>query len=124
MRWAASAAPFSRRSHQNIYPASYSVVDLVNFMLYCFLGGLDYVLGPAVGAFLLVIGFEVLHGLQEYQSLMYGILMIAVILWLPNGILSLRRRDRGGRITAPSADRDGWRDRRPDPWRGLSGVGP
>jgi branched-chain amino acid transport system permease protein len=80
--------------HQNIYPASYSVVDSVNFMLYCFLGGLDYVLGPVVGAFLLVIGFEVLHELQEYQSLMYGILMIAVILWLPNGILSLRSRGR------------------------------
>jgi branched-chain amino acid transport system permease protein len=80
--------------HQNIYPASYSVIDSVNFMLYCFLGGLDYVLGPVVGAFLLVIGFEVLQELQEYQSLMYGILMIAVILWLPNGILSLRLRGR------------------------------
>lgn len=80
--------------HQNIYPASYSVVDSVNFMLYCFLGGLDYVLGPVVGAFLLVIGFEVLQELQEYQSLMYGVLMIAVILWLPNGILSLRLRGR------------------------------
>jgi branched-chain amino acid transport system permease protein len=79
---------------QNIYPASYSVVDSVNFMLYCFLGGLDFVLGPVVGAFVLVIGFEILHELQQYQSLMYGVLMIAVILWLPNGILSLRLRRR------------------------------
>ena len=29
-------------------------------MLYCFLGGLDFVLGPMVGAFLLVIAFELL----------------------------------------------------------------
>ncbi len=79
---------------QNIYPASYSVIDSVNFMLYCFLGGLDFVLGPVVGAFVLVIGFEILHGLQQYQSLMYGVLMIGVILWLPNGILSLRLRTR------------------------------
>jgi branched-chain amino acid transport system permease protein len=79
---------------QNIYPASYSVIDSVNFMLYCFLGGLDFVLGPVVGAFVLVIGFEILHGLQQYQSLMYGVLMIGVILWLPNGILSLRLRGR------------------------------
>jgi branched-chain amino acid transport system permease protein len=80
--------------HQNIYPVSYSVMDSVNFMLYCFLGGLDFIFGAVVGAFLLVISFELLHDLQEYQALIYGILMISFILWLPNGILSLSfRRD-------------------------------
>jgi branched-chain amino acid transport system permease protein len=88
---------------QNIYPASYSVVDSVNFMLYCFLGGLDYVLGPVVGAFVLVIGFEMLHELQQYQSLMYGVLMIGVILWLPNGILSLSLRRRDASASDPDA---------------------
>lgn len=83
--------------HQNIYPASYSVTDSINFMLYCFLGGLDFVLGPVVGAFLLVIAFELLGALQQYQALLYGVLMIAVMMFLPNGILSLRLpgRDRG-----------------------------
>jgi branched-chain amino acid transport system permease protein len=88
---------------QNIYPASYSVVDSVNFMLYCFLGGLDYALGPVVGAFVLVIGFEILHDLQQYQSLMYGVLMIGIILWLPNGILSLRLRGREAGASDPDA---------------------
>ena len=78
--------------HQNIYPATYSVNDSVNFMLYCFLGGLDFVFGPVVGAFLLVISFELLHDLQQYQALIYGVLMISCILWLPNGILSLALR--------------------------------
>jgi branched-chain amino acid transport system permease protein len=76
--------------HQNIYPASYSIQDSINFMLYCFLGGLDFVLGPILGAFLLVIAFELLGELQRYQALLYGLLMIAVILFLPNGVLSLR----------------------------------
>jgi branched-chain amino acid transport system permease protein len=76
--------------HQNIYPASYSVIDSVNFMLYCFLGGLDFVVGPIVGSFILVIAFELLGALQEFQALLYGGLMIALMLWLPNGILSLR----------------------------------
>jgi branched-chain amino acid transport system permease protein len=78
--------------HQNIYPASYTIADSVNFMLYCFLGGLEYILGPVVGAFLLVIAFEILHAVQDYQALIYGILMIACMLWLPNGILSLAVR--------------------------------
>src|SRR5690606_1339034 len=94
--------------HQNIYPASYSVIDSVNFMLYCFLGGLDFVFGPVVGAFLLVISFELLHDLQQYQTLIYGILMISFILWLPNGLLSLtlRRREteRDEEPAAPALD--------------------
>jgi branched-chain amino acid transport system permease protein len=78
--------------HQNIFPATYSVTDSVYFMLYCFLGGLDFIFGAVVGAFLLVISFELLHDLQEYQALIYGVLMISCILWLPNGILSLSLR--------------------------------
>jgi branched-chain amino acid transport system permease protein len=84
------AGSFFAVFHQNIYPASYSVQDSINFMLYCFLGGLDFVLGPVVGAFLLVIAFELLGELQQYQALLYGVLMIAVMLFLPNGIMSLK----------------------------------
>jgi branched-chain amino acid transport system permease protein len=82
--------------HQNIYPATYTISDSVNFMLYCFLGGLSYIFGPVIGAFLLVIAFELLHAVQDYQALIYGVLMIACMLWLPNGILSLAPR-RGSR---------------------------
>ncbi|MDQ0324094.1 branched-chain amino acid transport system permease protein [Pararhizobium capsulatum DSM 1112] len=74
---------------QNIYPATYNVSDSINFMLYCFLGGLEYALGPIVGAFGLVIAFELLRSIQEYQALLYGILMIVVMLFLPNGLLSI-----------------------------------
>jgi branched-chain amino acid transport system permease protein len=63
-------------------------------MLYCFLGGLDYLFGPIVGAFLLTISFELLHGIQKYQALIYAVIMISFMLWLPNGILSLRFRKR------------------------------
>jgi branched-chain amino acid transport system permease protein len=83
--------------HQNIYPATYTISDSVNFMLYCFLGGLSYIFGPVVGAFLLVIAFELLHAVQDYQTLIFGVLMIACMLWLPNGILSLGLGDHGKR---------------------------
>lgn len=75
---------------QNIYPQTYTVSDSINFMLYCFLGGLEFVLGPIVGTFGLLIAFELLRSIQQYQALVYGILMIAVMLFLPNGLLSLR----------------------------------
>ena len=97
-------------SVQSIYPSSFSVPDSIYFMLYCFLGGLGYVLGPVVGAFVLFISFELLHGLQQYQILFYSLVIIALILWLPNGLLSLTLPERftrwvPGRLAAPDFDR-------------------
>ena len=69
----------------------------INFMLYCFLGGLDYVLGPILGTYLLVFAFELLDALQPYQALLYGVLMIGVMLFLPNGLLSIRLSAEGRR---------------------------
>ncbi|MBE8182817.1 MAG: branched-chain amino acid ABC transporter permease [Candidatus Portiera sp.] len=73
----------------SIFPSSYTVNDSVFYMLYCFLGGLDFVFGPIIGAFILTIGFEYLQALQEYQTVIYGILMISLMLFLPNGVLTL-----------------------------------
>ena len=81
---------------QSVYPSSFQVQDSIYLMLYCFLGGLGYVFGPLVGTFVLFIAFEFLHGLNEYQPLIYALLMIGLMLWLPNGLLSLRRPGSGG----------------------------
>ena len=87
---------FFAQFRQNIFPGTYSIADSINFLLYCFLGGLDFVLGPVVGAALLIIAFELLNELQTFQALLYGVLMIALMLFLPNGLMSLRLR-RGAR---------------------------
>lgn len=81
---------------QNIYPTSYSVADSINFLLYCFFGGLDFVLGPIVGTFTLVTAFELLRIVPDYQSVLYAVLMILAMLFLPNGLLSLQRYVRLG----------------------------
>ncbi|MBD3304729.1 branched-chain amino acid ABC transporter permease [candidate division KSB3 bacterium] len=81
---------------QNIFPASFKVNDSVYFMLYCFLGGLDYFVGPIVGAFSLTALFELLRAIQKYQEGIYALLMIVLMLWLPNGLLSLRFGKKSG----------------------------
>ena len=81
---------FFNAVQQSIYPSSFQVQDSISFMLYCFLGGLGFVFGSLVGTLVLFIAFEFLHGLNEYQPLIYAILMIGLMLWLPNGLLSLR----------------------------------
>jgi branched-chain amino acid transport system permease protein len=74
---------------QSIYPQSYSVEHSIYYMLFCFLGGLEYVSGAMVGAFALTILFELLSEFQQYQTLIYGVLMITVILLLPNGLMAM-----------------------------------
>ncbi len=81
---------------QSIYPSSFAVADSVNFMLYCFVGGLGFVAGPMLGTFLLYFGWDLLSVAKEYQLLIYSSAMIAMMLVLPNGVLSLFDR-KGGR---------------------------
>ena len=74
---------------QSIYPSSFTVTDSVNFMLNCFLGGLGYVVGPVVGTFVLYFGWDFLLRTGAYQLLISSMLLIALMVELPNGILSL-----------------------------------
>jgi branched-chain amino acid transport system permease protein len=90
-----SGAVFVANS-QSIYPSSFAVADSVNFMLYCFVGGLGYVTGPMLGTFFLYFGWDLLSVAKEYQLLIYSSAMIAMMLVLPNGVLSLFDR-KGGR---------------------------
>lgn len=75
---------------QSMYPSSFTVIDSVNFMLNCFLGGLGYVFGPMIGTFVLYFGWDVLFKTGEYQLLIFSTVLIALILFLPNGLLSVR----------------------------------
>jgi len=82
---------------QSIYPSSFVVQDSVNFMLYCFVGGLGYVFGPMLGTLLLYFGWDLLSVAREYQLLIYSGTMIALMLILPNGVLSLLDRKGGSK---------------------------
>ncbi|MFA7671681.1 MAG: branched-chain amino acid ABC transporter permease [Sphaerochaetaceae bacterium] len=75
---------------QSIFPTTFKVADSVNFMLYCFFGGLEYLFGPILGSFLLTISFEYLRVIQKYQEAIYAVLLILMMLFLPNGLLSIR----------------------------------
>ncbi len=86
-----AGAVFSAIS-QSIYPSSFTVQDSINFMLNCFLGGLGYVFGPMVGTFVLQLGWNLLFQAAKFQELIYASVLIAVMLVLPNGLLSLFSR--------------------------------
>ena len=82
---------------QSIYPSSFQVADSVNFMLNCFLGGLGFVFGPMLGTLVLYFGWDLLFQTGRFQLLIYSSILILLMLVLPNGLLSLRLGERGGR---------------------------
>jgi branched-chain amino acid transport system permease protein len=82
---------------QSIYPSSFTVADSVNFMLNCFLGGLGYVFGPMLGTLVLYFGWDLLFQTGRFQLLIYSSLLILLMLVLPNGIVSLGRRQGAAR---------------------------
>jgi branched-chain amino acid transport system permease protein len=49
-------------------------------------GGMGSISGPVIGAIFLVILPEVFRFLAEYRGVVYGLIMIAVILFRPEGI--------------------------------------
>ena len=75
---------------QSVYPTTFQVVDSVNFMLNCFLGGLGYVFGPMLGTLVLYFGWDLLFEVGRFQLLIYSSILIILILVLPNGLLSLK----------------------------------
>jgi branched-chain amino acid transport system permease protein len=75
---------------QSVYPSSFQVADSVNFMLNCFLGGLGYVFGPMLGTLVLYFGWDLLFEFGKYQMLIYSTVLILIIRFLPNGLLSIR----------------------------------
>lgn len=79
---------------QSVYPSSFQVVDSVNFMLNCFLGGLGYVFGPMLGTLVLYFGWDLMFELGRYQLLTYSLLLIVLIRFLPNGLLSISLQKR------------------------------
>jgi branched-chain amino acid transport system permease protein len=90
--YAGVGGAFFAALQQNVYPTSFQVIDSVYFMVYCFVGGLEFVIGPLVGALAMMLSFELLHDFQRYQTVIFSGLMILCILLMPNGILSVIRR--------------------------------
>lgn len=74
---------------QSIYPSTFQIKDSIDFMLNCFLGGLGYVFGSLLGTWVLYFGWDLLFLARDFQLLIYSSIIIAFMLFLPNGILSL-----------------------------------
>ncbi len=78
----------------SVYPHSFSLLVSINVLALLIVGGLGSLPGVIVGALLLIGLPEVLREFNEYRFLFYGVLLIVVMQWRPEGLWPSPQRKR------------------------------
>ncbi len=64
----------------------------IKTLIMTILGGLGSFPGSAIAAFIITFGFEIMRPLESYRIIILGVLVIAIMMYLPNGIMGLFRK--------------------------------
>ena len=85
-----------------VAPSTFTFFQSILFVLVVVIGGAERTYGPVIGA-AIVIGLpEVLSGFAEYRVLLFGVLLLAVLLYAPGGIAGAVARRFGSAATRGS----------------------
>lgn len=97
-------------AHLNFFvgPSDFGLVRSVDALTYPILGGANALAGPVVGAIFTTILPEALRFSNQLREILMGVLVVAIVLYLPGGAMSVikwrwpRRRERGSKLAAQS----------------------
>jgi ABC-type branched-subunit amino acid transport system ATPase component/ABC-type branched-subunit amino acid transport system permease subunit len=91
-----------------ISPESFPFFQSILFLLVVMIGGADRVLGPLVGAIIVVLLPELLSWLAQYRLLFVGLLLLVVLRLAPGGLVGMAARLSRVRVNDrnPKASRD------------------
>ncbi len=67
--------------------SSFSAWMMVDIVAITIVGGLGTLWGPIVAAFILTMGLELLRTFGDYRFIVYGILLVVVIVFVPDGLI-------------------------------------
>lgn len=86
-------------AHLNRYiaPDAFGLGESINLLVMTVIGGMGTLVGPIVGAVIVVYLRETLTVLKDYNMLIYGLLLMMLMVFVPHGLigtitLALRRR--------------------------------
>ena len=73
-----------------INPASFDLFVSIKLLIMIILGGMHSLWGAVVGAALITfLSYEWLHYFEEAEVMMYGIIILTIIIFLPGGLVSI-----------------------------------
>ncbi len=73
-------------------PSTFGFFQSVKILIYNYVGGTTSLAGPIVGATLLTLVSEPFRGFTYYEVIFFAIVLIAVIILLPDGIITLPQK--------------------------------
>lgn len=85
-------------AHYALYiePAQFGFLRSAEIFLFVVLGGSSTVLGPLAGAAFVTLLPEMLRFIQEWRMTFFGVLLVAVAIWRPDGLIAPRGVRPGG----------------------------
>ena len=72
-----------------ISPQEASFTHSIELVVMVVLGGMGRVYGSLIGAVVLTILPQILTSFEEYQTLIYGVVIILVMIFMPKGVISI-----------------------------------
>lgn len=75
---------------QHIDPGAFRLDKSVDMLVMIIFGGLGSISGAIVGGIFVAVSLELLRGVQQYRLIVYAVLLIAMMLWRPQGLLGTR----------------------------------
>jgi branched-chain amino acid transport system permease protein len=84
-------------AHYALYiePAQFGFLRSAEAFLFVVIGGFSTVLGPVLGAAFVTLVPEMMRFIQEWRMTFFGVLLVAVALWRPDGLIAPRRAKGG-----------------------------
>jgi branched-chain amino acid transport system permease protein len=83
---AAAAGVLKAHLTRTIDPGDYGFNAAVEILTFAVLGGTTTLIGPIIGGFVLTALPEMLRGLKDYRTIVNGVILLAVIIYLPGGL--------------------------------------
>ena len=74
-----------------ISPESFTFIESAVILAIVVLGGLGSQIGVVIAAVVMIGGFELFRGLDEYRMLVFGLAMVLIMIWRPRGMVSSRK---------------------------------
>jgi branched-chain amino acid transport system permease protein len=88
---------------RSVFPENFLFTESINILAMVILGGMGNLLGVVLGATLLVSLPEVFRDLQRYRLLAFGLMLMVLMVFRPQGLLAFRGRREAEPAAEPEA---------------------
>jgi branched-chain amino acid transport system permease protein len=75
-----------------VNPGSFTFLESAMILSIVVLGGMGSITGIIIGALLLILLPEYLRAFSDYRMLLFGIIMVLMMIFRPQGIITSKRR--------------------------------